>query len=328
MGDPAGIGPELCLRLLQHKTTLRIATPVIFGDLAVLIRAGRRCGLPRPERVVPKEEWEAVADIEITGPMVVDCMAVEPSAVRPGQISAQCGRAAYTYIRHAVSSVMKGRLSALVTCPIHKAALHMAKVPHVGHTDMLAQLTGAKSWCMMMASQKICVSLVTDHIPYRDVPAALNPDRILAVIRLTHDAMKKLGIRRPRLTLCGLNPHAGDEGVIGDEESRLIQPALEQARVEGILVEGCFPPDSAFLPTRRAVTDAYVAMYHDQGLIPFKLLAFDTGVNVTLGLPIVRTSVDHGTAFDIAWQGRASPSSLFQSVRWAVRLCQKALRYQ
>ena len=215
---------------------------------------------------------------------------------------------------------MKGWTAAVVTAPIHKESLRLAGIPYPGHTEILAELTGTDRFCMMLASDEITVSLVTTHTAYGDVTAQISKDRIREVIDLTVAALKRLGKPRPRITVCALNPHAGEHGLFGDEEKRIVEPAVRAARKTGLRVTGPLPPDTAFLPARRKGTDAYVVMYHDQGLIPFKMLAFDKGVNITLGLPIVRTSVDHGTAFDIAWKGKASPNSLMQAVLWAVRL--------
>ncbi len=318
MGDPAGVGPELCLRAMRDRAVLRACTPVVFGDAGVLARAAEACGLRPPGRVVPLEKWRGNSAIE--KPAVVDCRAIAGSAVRPGKIQAACGRAAAAYIRAAVKAAMAGRVAAVATAPIHKESLRLAGVPYPGHTEMLAALTGARRVCMMLASREIAVSLVTVHTAYASVPGHLTKSRILEVIELTRQAMKRLGKRSPRIVVCGLNPHGGEHGLFGSEERRIIEPAVAAARKKGFRVEGPLSPDTAFLPDKRKKVDAYVAMYHDQGLIPFKMLAFESGVNVTLGLPIVRTSVDHGTAFDIAWRGKASPSSLIQAILWAVRL--------
>ena len=303
MGDPAGVGPELCLRALVEPAVLEQAAPVVYGDLGVLRRVAETCGLPPPGAA-----------------NVVDLAALDAREVRPGEVQAVCGRAAAEYIRAAVDAALAGRVRAIVTAPIHKEALRMAGVPYPGHTEMLAALTGAQRHCMMMASARIVVSLATTHVPLDDVPRRLSTRGILDAIELTADAMERILGRPPRLAVCALNPHAGEHGLFGHEERDVIQPAIDTARANGLTVEGPLPPDTAFLPARQRSVDAYVVMYHDQGLIPFKMLAFDDGVNVTLGLPIVRTSVDHGTAFDIAWRGTASARSLFEAVRWAVRL--------
>lgn len=318
MGDPAGIGPELCLRVLNEPTVLEQCVPVVFGDVDVLRRVAGACGLPGPAGVTPIEQWQEKHIGQAAA--VIDCGAVEGRAVRPGEIQESCGRAAYTYIEAAINAAMTGRIAAIATAPINKESLHLAGISYPGHTEILAALTGAKRACMMLASEEIAVSLATIHMGYAEVPDQLTAERILDVIELTADAMNRLGKASPRIAVCGLNPHGGEHGLFGREEQDIIEPAIAEARARGLTIDGPLPPDTAFLPGKRRVVDAYVAMYHDQGLIPFKMLAFDKGVNITLGLPIVRTSVDHGTAFDIAWKGQASPNSLIQSVLWAVKL--------
>ena len=318
MGDPAGVGPELCLRALAAPRVRRRCVPVVFGDAAILERVAARCRLPAPGRTIGLHAWRRGA--RVRGPSVVDCQAVAPSAVRPGVVLEACGRAAFAYLREAVRAAQRGRVRAIATAPINKEALHRAGVPYPGHTEMLAALTGARTVRMMMASDALKVSLVTLHVGYAQVPRLLTARGIRATIAVTVETLRRLGRPRPRIVVCALNPHAGEHGLFGDEERRIIAPAVRAARRAGFDVEGPISPDTAFLPSRRRATDAYVVMYHDQGLIPFKMLAFEKGVNVTLGLPIVRTSVDHGTAFDIAWKGVASPTSLIESIRWAVRL--------
>lgn len=324
MGDPAGVGPELCLRVLSESTVLDQCVPVVFGDAGVLRRVAGTCGLPAPDCVVPLKEWTKTADgstLQGDGRQaVVDCDAVNARDVRPGEIRREYGRAAYTYIETAVNAAMAGHVAAISTAPIHKESLRLAEIPHPGHTEILAALTGAERVCMMMTSEAITVSLATIHIPVHELPERLTHKSILDAIELTFEAMRWLGKASPRIVVCALNPHGGENGLFGHEEQEIIGPAVLEARAGGYAVEGPIVPDTAFLPERRKEVDAYVVMYHDQGLIPFKMLAFDEGVNITLGLPIIRTSVDHGTAFDIAWQGKASAKSLIQSVLWAVRL--------
>ena len=218
-----------------------------------------------------------------------------------------------------------GRIDAIATAPLNKESLHAAGVPFPGHTEILASRTNAPRNCMMLTSEAITCSLVTVHVGYRDVPALLTTESIRDTIELTAEAMRRIRGRAPRLLVCGLNPHAGEHGLFGNgEEERIIAPAIEDARALGIDVRGPLPPDTAFLPKYRAACDAYVCMYHDQGLIPLKALAFEEAVNVTLGLPIVRTSVDHGTAFDIAWKGIADASSFVRAVKLATKLCGRA----
>jgi 4-phospho-D-threonate 3-dehydrogenase / 4-phospho-D-erythronate 3-dehydrogenase len=209
----------------------------------------------------------------------------------------------------------------VTTAPLHKEALRAAGVAFPGHTEIYAQRTGASRACMMLTCPQITCSFVTVHVGYRDVPGLLSVARVLDVIELTAEFVRQTCSRNPKLVVCGLNPHAGEHGIFGErEEERFILPAIDAARSAGMSIEGPLPPDTAFLPARRQSTDAFICMYHDQGHIPLKMLAFDEAVNVTLGLPIIRTSVDHGTALDIAWQGRANPNSLFEAVRLAADL--------
>jgi 4-hydroxythreonine-4-phosphate dehydrogenase len=318
MGDPAGVGPELCLRGLRDPAVLEQCAPVVFGSLALLERVAEAAGLPPPDEVMPVEDWAGEA--ADGGGLVLDCPGLDCAGVRCGEVQAECGAAAYDYIERAVKAARGGKTCAVVTAPIHKEALQLAGIPYPGHTEILAAHTATRDYCMMMASAEINVCLVTTHEALSAVPGLLTETRIDRVIELTAAAMRRMGVASPRLTVCGLNPHAGEHGLFGDEEARLIAPAVVRARSAGIDVRGPVPPDTAFVPALRAETDAYVVMYHDQGLIPFKMLAFDVGVNVTLGLPIVRTSVDHGTAFDIAWQGKASPTSMYEAIAMATRL--------
>lgn len=320
MGDPAGVGPELCLRLLANDEQTQIATPFVFGDAALLDRVASQLHLTPPELVVNFAEWTRDW-ARIDRPVVVDLRQLDCAAITPGQVSAAAGAASYRYLERAIHAALAGEVAAICTAPIHKEALHAAGISHPGHTEILAELTGASRVVMMLTSDAITCSLVTAHVGLHEVPGLLTVERITETIELTHATMRSLRGREPRLVVCGLNPHAGEHGLFGTgEEERLIQPAIDAARQKGMTIEGPLPPDTAFLPGRRERTDAYICMYHDQGLIPLKMLAFDEGINVTLGLPIVRTSVDHGTAYDIAWQGKASPTSLYAAFRLAAQL--------
>jgi 4-hydroxythreonine-4-phosphate dehydrogenase len=319
MGDPAGIGPEICLRLLADDDAAG-CVPLVFGDAEVLSRVAFACGLQPPRRVIAYDDW--LADISgQSEATVIDFGAIDANTVEPGRVDERTGRAAFAYIEAAISAAMSGRVDAVTTGPIHKEALHAAGVPYPGHTEIFTAQTGARRTCMMLTSDEITCSLVTAHAGLCDVPKLLSVQRILDVIELSDNAMTRMRGRRPKLVVCGLNPHAGEHGLFGrHEEEKLIAPAIAAARDKGIDVEGPLPPDTAFLPRRRSATDCFVCMYHDQGLIPLKMLAFDMAVNVTLGLPIVRTSVDHGTALDIAWQGKADATSLRQAVALAARM--------
>jgi 4-hydroxythreonine-4-phosphate dehydrogenase len=241
--------------------------------------------------------------------------------VRAGHVEAATGRASCAYIEAAIDAAVRGQVDAVTTGPIHKQALHQAQIPYPGHTELFAAKTATQRYCMMLTSDALTCSLVTAHVGLRNVPGQLSEERIVQVIELSADAMGRLRGRAPRLIVCGLNPHAGENGLFGDrEEERVISPAVARARQAGIDVQGPLPPDTAFLPDRRRQTDCHVCMYHDQGLIPLKALAFDRAVNITLGLPIIRTSVDHGTALDIAWTGQADVTSMGQAVRLAAKL--------
>jgi 4-hydroxythreonine-4-phosphate dehydrogenase len=321
MGDPGGIGPEICLRLLNDPGIARACRLSVFGSVPILAKVSQSTGIRFETPSVPA--GESTERIAVRGHTIVDCGS-GLSGIRPGRPSPAGGRMAAKAVRAAVRAVLAGGAAALVTAPVSKESLAMAGLPFLGHTEMLAELTGSGRICMTLASGRIVVSLVTTHVPLCKVPSLLSIRRVADVIALTDEMMFRILNRRPRIGVCGLNPHCGENGLLGDEEERVVMPAVEKARSRGISVFGPWPPDTAFVPSRRAQTDAYVAMYHDQGLIPFKMMSFATGVNITLGLPIVRTSPDHGTAFDIAWQGRASVSSMISAVRWALRLTRSA----
>jgi 4-hydroxythreonine-4-phosphate dehydrogenase len=330
MGDPAGIGPELCLRALHDPGVLRRCVPVLFGDAGVVKRVrasafkkSRTRTRTKDEnegcRVVSLAEWERPGQIK--EPLIVDCAAIDAVKIKPGKISAACGKAGFIFIEQAIRSALAKKIDGVVTAPINKEALRLSGVKYPGHTEIFTALTGAKRSCMMLYSDRLTVSMVTAHIGYSEVPKKLSIRRVLDVIELTAEAMGWLLRRKPRLAVCGLNPHAGEHGLFGQkEEERFVVPAVAQAKKSGIAIEGPLPPDAAFTPGQRKKFDALVTLYHDQGHIPFKMLAFDTGVNITLGLPIIRTSVDHGTAFDIAWKGVADPQSLFAAIRVAAEL--------
>jgi 4-hydroxythreonine-4-phosphate dehydrogenase len=242
------------------------------------------------------------------------------SPFQPGVLSAEAGRAAYDAIRTAVRDAMDGRVSAIATAPVNKLGFARAGLPWKGHTDLLAELTHSPRVAMMFWSEPLKVVLATVHVPLTEVPRLLTRDRLGGIIDLTAQEIPRFGIRRPRIALAGLNPHAGEDGVLGSEETDVLRPAVEEAKARGIAIEGPFPGDTVFGRATRGEFDVVIACYHDQGLIPVKLLAFGRAVNVTLGLPIVRTSVDHGTAFDIAGKGIADPSSMIEAVLLAARL--------
>jgi 4-hydroxythreonine-4-phosphate dehydrogenase len=320
MGDPAGIGPEICLRALRSAAVRKICVPVLFGDAGVLRRVARAAKIPLADcRVVSLSELEKMSSL--TGPLVVDCAAIDAAKIVPGKVSAACGRAGYIFIEKAIQAALAGKVAGVVTAPIHKESLNLSGVKFPGHTEIFTALTGAQRSCMMLYSDKLTVSMVTTHIGYFEVPKRLSVRRVLNVIELTAETMGWMLRRKPRIGVCGLNPHAGEHGLFGQrEEEKYVTPAVRRARKKGFDVTGPLVPDAAFTTNVRKKFDAIVTLYHDQGHIPFKMLAFDTGVNLTLGLPIIRTSVDHGTAFDIAWQGRADATSLYSAIQVAAEL--------
>jgi len=320
MGDPAGIGPEICLRLLNNATVTEHCAPVIFGDASVLSRVARELDLQCDARILDADDWENESE-RIDGPTVLDLGCIDSEIVTPGLLSAECGEAAYQYVLAAIDAGLKGQVQGISTAPLNKEAMHAAGHKYPGHTEIFAERMKAERSCMMLTSAELTCSFVTVHVGYHEVPGLLSVERILEVIELTAAAMQRIRGLEPKLVVCGLNPHAGENGLFGlREEERIIIPAMELARAKGIRLEGPLPPDTAFLPGRRKSTDAFICMYHDQGHIPLKALAFDSAINTTLGLPVIRTSVDHGTAFDIAWQGTANPNSLFEAVQLAARL--------
>ena len=320
MGDPAGIGPEICWQALHSPRVLRACVPVLFGDAGVLRRVAGPAFAAAGLRVIAPAELGALVHPPAE-PLIVDCSAIAAARVQPGKVAAACGRAAYLYIEHAIQAALAGHLAGVVTAPIHKESLNRSGVKHPGHTEIFTALTGAARSCMMLYSDKITVSMVTTHIGYGEVPGKLSVQRVQNVIELTAEAMGWLRGRAPHIGVCGLNPHAGEHGLFGRrEEEKFVRPAVLRAQKKHLHVTGPLVPDAVFTPHQRKKYDAIVTLYHDQGHIPFKMLAFDTGVNITLGLPIIRTSVDHGTAFDIAWQGVADPGSLYSAIQVAADL--------
>ena len=302
MGDPAGVGPELCARILCDAEVARVCVPVVFGAKKILEDAASKIGLDTVA-------FENVVDVPFESTLV------------PGAVSPNCGQASFDYIQSAIDAAFNGDVKAVVTNPINKEAWHAAGIDFPGHTELFADRCKTEKFCMMMYSPAFSVAMATTHVGYSEVPAELSIARIQEVIELAESAVKRIEKRPARLTCLGLNPHAGENGLFGDrEEERIISPAIDSASNRGIDISGPLPPDTAFLPSIRERTDCYICMYHDQALIPFKAFNFDTGVNVTLGLPMIRTSVDHGTAFDIAWQGIADASSLISAILLAAKL--------
>ncbi len=304
MGCPVGIGPELILKLFAAAPQ----DAVVIGDGEALRWCAEETGLPAP--LLPWQPGEPLQSGTIPLYTPADTRLTR-NDLQWGRPSTKTGHAMGRYIEEAVALVQGGWASALVTCPITKRALNDGGYPFPGHTEMLAHLCGAKRFAMMMAGPLLRVTLVTIHTPLAAVPALVTQEAVADMIDMTWQALQHdFAIARPRLAVAGLNPHAGEDALFGSQEREVIGPAITAARAQGRDVQGPFPPDTVFHKASQGLFDAVVCMYHDQGLIPFKLLHFSDGVNVTLGLPLVRTSVDHGTAYDIAGQGVASPASL------------------
>ncbi|WP_369199708.1 4-hydroxythreonine-4-phosphate dehydrogenase PdxA [Streptomyces sp. PU-14G] len=304
MGDPAGIGPEIVLKLVRDLgQTVPMA---VIGDAGTLSRTADALGLPVTVREISAPA-EAADGADVLHVIPVTSLRAD---LPTGRVSAEAGRAAYDYVARAVHHALDGDIDAMVTAPLNKEALRAAGLPYPGHTEILAELSGTDDYTMMMASDALRVVLVTIHEALRVALTHVDAPSILRVTRLADRALRQSGNRSPRIGVAGLNPHAGENGLMGTEEIDIIAPAVVAARGEGIDASGPFPPDTVFLRAKNGDFDVVVAQYHDQGLIPFKYLGLDKGVNVTIGLPFVRTSVDHGTAFDLVGQGTADHRSL------------------
>jgi 4-hydroxythreonine-4-phosphate dehydrogenase len=299
MGDPNGVGPEVIAKAISSNEIKDLCEIVIFGDAGILQKA---------------------ANNSITELKIIECSEFGLEDLKPSTLNRKAGQASLDYITTAVNSALKNEIDAIVTAPISKESTHLAGSKYPGHTEMLKDLSGSNQAVMMFEGNKFKVMLVTIHEALSNVPKLISKDRVLSTIKLTHDSLVNLfKIDAPKIVVCGLNPHAGESGAFGNEEIDHIIPAVEEARELGINVEGPLPADTLFYYANQGKWDAVVAMYHDQGLIPFKMVSFNDGVNITLGLPIIRTSPDHGTAFDIAWKGVADPSSMIAAIKVAAQ---------
>ncbi len=302
MGDPAGIGPEVVVKSLADPELGPLARWIVVGDARVLERAEQVVGV--------KSQFGEIRDVRALA-------GFENFAF--GQLNAECGAAAVEYVRIATEMCRAGEAGAMVTAPLNKEAVTLSGRPFSGHTEYIAELCGATGSRMLLHSKRLSAVHVTTHVSLRKA-CQLDTERIRRTIELGNEAMRLLGFERPRIAVCGLNPHAGEHGLFGDEDEQLIAPAIEAARREGILCSGPHAGDTVFLQASRGAYDLVVAMYHDQGHIPMKLIDFEGTVNISLGIPIIRTSVDHGTAFDIAGRNLADPHSMKQAMRVAVRM--------
>lgn len=326
MGDPNGVGPEVILKSLADARILRFMRPVIVGSEHAMRqhseRLGIGSGLLRRVETVSDEEWQN-DDV-----LLMDVEETDGFEVRFGQIDAAAGKIAMASVARAVDLCMQGVVDAMVTAPISKEAISRAGYRDPGHTEFIASRTGADSHTMMMVSETLRVGLVTGHVAVWDVPKGVTREAILSKIDIIDASLQRdFGIVRPKIAVLGLNPHAGDGGIMGKEEVDSIIPAIREACDRGRLVFGPFPADGFFAIGGYRLYDAVLAMYHDQGLIPFKTLAFESGVNFTAGLPIVRTSPDHGTAFNIAGEGKASPASMRSAIYVAIDVARRRMKH-
>ena len=330
LGDPAGIGPEIAFKAIVSSTVWESCVPVLVGSLSVCEATIAQLNLPISICLISSGGQVAnLSYAESVGTVYLICPAasLDPAIPRAGEVSALGGRLAYEAIDEAVRRIQAGELDALCTAPISKAALHLAGYTYPGHTELLAEKAGAPLVAMLMVGGGVRTVPATIHCPLATVPSRLTSERIVALLDLIHRSMATdFAIEHPRIAVCGLNPHAGESGHMGDEESRIIAPAIEQARAQGLDVGGPVPADVVYYQMLQGLWDCVLAMYHDQAMIPVKTLAFDSGVNVTLGLPFVRTSPDHGTAFDIAGRGIARPDSMIAAIRLANELTQNRQR--
>lgn len=319
MGDAAGIGPELCAHLL---TTEQKAPVVVYGDIPAMQRALALIGKEADYQLAPISHPLHYPRVTLAAHQIpiVQCGPPLPADLPYGVIDPRAGKMAYDALSYAIQHTMEGHVRAIVTAPLHKDAMHQAGIKAPGHTEILAEQTRTEHYAMMLMNDELKVMLVTIHIPLAEVSKQITLAKELQTIRLAHQFCQQAGIERARIAVAGLNPHAGEEGQFGDEEIRIITPAIEKARAEGIEVSGPWPGDTIFMRARKGEFDIVVAQYHDQGLIPVKYLGLEQGVNVTVGLPFIRTSVDHGTAFDIAGQGVADPRSLQTAFDAALKL--------
>ena len=332
LGDPAGIGPEIIAKTLADPETYRICSPLVVGESNVM-----RMGIVvarQSLKINVIEEPEEAKFIHGTIDLI-DLKNLDPEKIEMGKPAAMTGAASAQYVIHAADLALAGKVDAIVTAPLNKEAMHMGGYNYPGHTELLAEKSGTSEYAMMLATGSLRVVHATTHIPFREIMDHLTTERVLSTINIAHDACTSLGIENPRIAVAGLNPHSSDGGIFGDEEERIIKPAIEKALEEGLNVDGPVPADTVFGKAAGGQYDIVVALYHDQGHIPVKLLGMKydgatgkwesvSGVNVTLGLSFIRASVDHGTAYGKAGrrEGTANPESLKEAISYAVQMAE------
>jgi 4-hydroxythreonine-4-phosphate dehydrogenase len=319
MGDPSGIGPEIILKSCERKGIRKLKL-IAIGDFGVMLAAYNMLNIKsfRLNRI--ENVKECLFNNEILN--ILDLKLISKDELHPGKVQAVAGNAAFACIRKAVDLVKEDAIQTIVTAPLNKEALQLAGHHYSGHTEILAALTGTRDYAMLLYERKLCVIHVSTHVSLLEAISRVKGDRIEKVIEMANAVIKKLGKDMPRIAVAGLNPHAGENGLFGHEEINEIAPAVNRMKEKGINVEGPIPPDTVFLQAVKGKYDIVVAMYHDQGHIPLKLIGFNSGVNVTVGLPFIRTSVDHGTAFEIAWQGKANENSMVEAIKLSIKLTQ------
>ncbi|GAA4469220.1 4-hydroxythreonine-4-phosphate dehydrogenase PdxA [Nibrella saemangeumensis] len=325
LGDYNGIGPEVILKALQHNRMQRICTPVIYGSMRILNRY---------RNVLNLKDWnlngiQAIGQASHKLTNVITCWNDQNHEIQPGKITAEAGQAAFACLQRAVEDLKAGKLDALITAPINKHNIQSEEFAFPGHTEYLGHEFGVADNLMFMVSETLRVGVVTGHIPLGRVRSSITRERILQKLNLMYQSLTlDFGIQKPKIALLGLNPHAGEEGLLGQEENEIIKPLIEELRQQGRLIYGPYPADGFFGTRSYRNFDGVLAMYHDQGLIPFKAIAFDEGVNFTAGLPIVRTSPDHGTAYDIAGKNLADETSMIQALYLACDVARRRIEYQ
>lgn len=317
LGDAAGIGPEIIVKALADPSIYAVCRPLVIGDRKALVRMIDLLGLSLTVQPVQ------LAGSALFRPGTIDCIDLDllPPDLPFGKLSVQAGDAAFRYLEKAIALALSGEITAICTAPLNKEALHLSGHLYPGHTEILAEFTGTQDYIMMLASATLKVALVTIHTGLIAAVRSITPEKVYRTIFLTDAALRRMGFARPRIAVCGINPHAGENGLFGDrEEEEKIVPAIQQAAGQGLEVTGPYPADTVFYRAVRGEFDGVVAMLHDQGLIPIKTLGIETGVNITIGLPFIRTSVDHGTAFDIAGKGIADAADMKLAIRQAGEL--------